>query len=249
MEIVKDRVVLMAGATDEVGEAIGLRLATGSAKLAIADTEQAKVDSLVSRIKEAGSDAIGLIFDPTNADAVGKMVGDVVAKFGRIDVLVNNIDDTSGQGINDLSYDAWKKLIDTNLNSTFLVSKAVIPAMQERKYGRVINIGSLEYLGWPGKASYSASKAAIFGFTRSLALETAKDGVTVNYVVKGNVSKSGLTDEQAEKLAASLPVQKIGKAEDVAMAVGFFASDASKYVTGQTLFVCGGKSLYFSMSV
>ncbi|EFK06839.1 putative 3-oxoacyl-[acyl-carrier-protein] reductase [delta proteobacterium NaphS2] len=249
MELVKNRVVLVVGATDEVGEAICLRLAKGGAKLAITDTEQTKVDDLLSRIKEAGSDSIGMLCDPTNADEVEKAVGDVVAYFGRVDVLVNNVDDASGQGICDLPYDDWKKAIDVNLNSVFLFSKAIVPGMQEKKYGRVINVGSLGYLGLPGQADYAASKAAIFGFTRSLALELAKDDITVNYVVKGDVSRSGLSDEQAEALAASVPAQKLGKPQDVAMTVGFFASDHSKYVTGQTLFVCGGKSLHFSMSV
>lgn len=249
MEFVKDRVVLIVGATDEVGEAISLRFAKGGAKLAIADADQASVDGLSSKIKEAGSDSIGVVCDPTNANDVEKAVADVVAYFGGVDVLVNNIDNTSGHGIYELAFDEWKKCIDANLNSTFLFTKAVVPMMQEKKYGRVINMGSIEYLGWKGKADYAASKSAIFGFTRSLALELAKDDITVNYVVKGDVSKAGLSDEQAEELAAMLPVQKIGKPEDVAMTVGFFASDASKYVTGQTLFVCGGKSLHFSMSV
>jgi 3-oxoacyl-[acyl-carrier protein] reductase/2-[hydroxy(phenyl)methyl]-succinyl-CoA dehydrogenase BbsC subunit len=109
----------------------------------------------------------------------------------------------------------------------------------------------LEYLGWPGKANYSAAASGIFGLTRSLALELAKDDITVNCLSRGDIlyPEAGLAEEAAAKLADAQPVKRLGTPEDVANAVGFFASEASKYITGQTLFVCGGKSLYFSMSV
>ena len=249
MESIKDRVVLLVGVADEVGEAIALRFAAGGAKLAIADADQAKVDKLISKIKESGTQATGIVADHTDAAAVEKAVADVAGNLGRIDILVNNVDDTVGGDISDTSYDILKTLIENNLNSAFIFSKAVIAKMKEQKYGRIINLGSLECIGESGMSGYAASKAAVFGLTRSLALEVGNYDITVNYVIKGNVSKSGLSEAQVEALEASLPVQKIGKPEDVAMAVGFFASDASSYMTGQTFFVCGGKSLYSSMTV
>ena len=123
--------------------------------------------------------------------------------------------------------------------------------MREKKHGRIVNVGSIEYLGVPGKANYSAAKSAIFGLTRSLALELAKEGITVNSLVKGDIMDpaSEMSEEEQAKVAKGIPVQRLGRSDDVAYAACYFASDDSKYVTGQTLFVCGGKSLHSSMSV
>jgi len=121
--------------------------------------------------------------------------------------------------------------------------------MKTRKYGRVINISSLSYLGFQGLSSYAAAKSALFGLTRSLALESARNGVTVNCVAKGDMATAGMDEATIEKCIKAIPVRRMGKPEDVAKAVGFFASDRSPYVTGQTFFVCGGKSIHFSMSI
>ncbi len=121
--------------------------------------------------------------------------------------------------------------------------------MRKQGYGRIVNIGSIEYLGLPQTSVYSAAKSSMLGFTRSLSLETAKDKITVNWVVKGTIRQSGISQEEEEKIAAKIPVQRLGTPEDVAGAVCFFAADTSKFITGQTFFVCGGKSLYFSMSI
>ena len=249
MEIAKDRVALISGKADEICDAVGVRLSKAGAKIAFFGSDQAKTDACASKIKAVGGDAASITGDPAKADDVRKAVDEVLETFGGIHILINNADDPSGSGIGDLAYDDWKKSFSANLDPLFLLCHEVIPRMREKQYGRVINIGSIDYLGWPGKVNYSAAKSAVFGFTRSLALEMAKDNITVNTVVKGDVVYSGLSEEDAEKLAASLPVKKAGKPEDIAYAVNFFASDISKYVTGQTLFVCGGKSMHFSMSI
>ncbi len=250
MEVVKDRVVLISGATDEAGQAMSLRFAKKGAKVVVTDTDQGKVDNLVSEIRQEGAEAFGLVADPEKPDEVKMVVTQAVSKFGKVDVLVNNVDTSEGKGIADLSDDDWHKSLTTNLDPMFFFCREVIPQMRQNKYGRVINMGNLEYIGWPGKANYSASKSAIFGFTRSLALEVAKDDITVNCVAKGGAFESSdMSEEDAAKLAKGLPVQRLGKPEDIAGAVAFFASDASPYATGQTLFVCGGKSMYFSMSI
>ncbi len=148
-----------------------------------------------------------------------------------------------------MTYDDWNKSFQANLDPLFLFCSDVIPRMRDKKYGRVINIGNIDYLGQKGMSNYSAVKSAIFGFTRSLALEVGKEKITVNAVIKGDVSNPNLSEEASEKLAGSIPVKKLGTPEDVAYAVAYFASDTSKYVTGQTLFVCGGKSIHSSMSI
>lgn len=249
MELVKDRVVLVVGAADEVGEAISMRLAKAGAKILIANNDQSKMQGLVAKIKDIGGEAIALEGDPEKADDVEKAVQTALDKFGEIHVLINNVDEPLNKGISELTYDDWNKSFQANLDPLFLFCREVIARMREQKYGRVINLGNIEYLGQKGKSSYSAVKSAIFGFTRSLALEVGKENITVNAVIKGDVSNPNLSEEESEKIANSLPVKKLGIPEDVAYAVAYFASDTSKYVTGQTLFVCGGKSIHSSMSI
>jgi NAD(P)-dependent dehydrogenase (short-subunit alcohol dehydrogenase family) len=147
--------------------------------------------------------------------------------------------------------DRWRSLIDCNLTAVFLLTKAVIPIMKEKNYGRIVNLNDFDYLGMPGRSSYSTVKAGIFGLTRALALELAAEGITVNTVVKGEIRASGvdLSEEQLAAAEKRLPVGRLGTVDDIAYAVSHFASNSSKYITGQTLFVCGGKSLYASMSV
>lgn len=249
METVSNRVALVTGGTNEVGAAIGLRLGMGGAKVAITDIDKGKVDEVVSRLQDAGADAMGRVADPTKPEEVNRTVNDVMEKFGKVDILVNNINDQEGGAISEISDEQWHNCLKKNLDPLFFFCRYVVPQMRKNKFGRVINVGDLIYLGWPGNSSYCASKSAVFGFTRSLALELAKESITANFVVKGDVSGSDLTEEETAKVASGLPVQKIGWPEDIAQAVGFFASNDSGYVTGQTLFVCGGKSLYSSMSV
>ncbi|MBI5588853.1 MAG: SDR family oxidoreductase [Deltaproteobacteria bacterium] len=249
MEVLKDRVAVISGAVGEIGQAIGLRFARKGAKVVVSDTDKIKIDELVARIQAEGGQAIGIATNAARSGDVKALVAKVIDQNSRIDILINNMDCPGGKPIAELSDEDWDDCIAVNLNSVFYFCREVLPKMREQKYGRIINVGSLDYIGWPGKANYSAAKSAIFGLTRSLALESAKDDVTVNCVAKGDLRSADMSDEQAEKLAAAIPVKKLGTPEDVARAVGYFASDASGYVTGQTFFVCGGKSAHFSMSI
>jgi 3-oxoacyl-[acyl-carrier protein] reductase/2-[hydroxy(phenyl)methyl]-succinyl-CoA dehydrogenase BbsC subunit len=249
MEVVNNRVAIVSNATDEIGAAISSRLAKKGATVICSGTDQDSVDSLVARIKSEGGQAIGLVIDSTDAVQVKASVARVVADYGRVDILINNVDLQNGATIRDVSDESWQAGIDTNLNPIFYFCREVLPVMCENKYGRIVNLSSLEYIGLPGQSNYAAAKSAIFGLTRSLALESAKDDVTVNCVAKGDIKSAAMSDDDCEKMAKRIPVQKMGSADDVARTVGFFASDTSKYVTGQTFFVCGGKSAYFSMSI
>jgi len=250
MDGVKNKVAAIAGGTSEIGVAISIGFADGGAKVAVCDIDQKKVDSIVKKIKEKGKQAIGMAMDPSKPEEVKKAIDKVRSEFGGIDILVNNFDFSEGFGIAELSDDIWKKSVDENLNSVFYFCREVMPEMRKKKYGRIVNMGNIDYLGWSGgRANSSATKAAIFGLTRSLALEAAKDGVTTNCVVKGDIAGSDIPEDKAEKMASIMPVKRLGKPEDLVRAVVFFASQEAKYITGQTLFVCGGKSLYSSMSV
>lgn len=249
MEIIKEKIALVAGVGDEVGSAIGRRFAAGGATVVAIDSDEAKLNALAAAIKAEGGVAITKRIDLTDGVQVKRAVDEVIDQCGRIDILVNNCDSPDGKTISEVSDAQWQTCLTCNLNPVFFFCREILPKMREQKFGRVVNISNIKYIGWPGMANYAAAKAAIFGLTRSLALESAKDAVTVNCVAKGEIAEADTTPEQAEKIAAALPVKKIGQPEDVARAVGFFASETSKYVTGQTFFVCGGKSAYFSMSI
>jgi 3-oxoacyl-[acyl-carrier protein] reductase/2-[hydroxy(phenyl)methyl]-succinyl-CoA dehydrogenase BbsC subunit len=249
MQIVKDRSVFIAGVADDVCEAIGLRLAKAGAKIFIAGDDQAKIDGIVSRIKNVSENVAGLSTDLRKADEVKKAVGAAMDKFGEINILINNVDDPLNKIIAEMTDEDWTGSLQNNLYPVFFLCREIVPRMAANKYGRVINIGSIDYLGWQGKSGYSAAKSALFGLTRSLALETGRDNITVNSVIKGDITVPGLNEEAAAKLANSLPVKRLGRPEDISYAVEYFASDTSKYVTGQTLFVCGGRSIHSSMSI
>lgn len=242
-------VVVISGGTNVVGECVGLNFGKKGAKVVIVDGDEGKVNSLVSRIKDAGGEATGVVADPTSSEDVKKAVGSIIEDFKKIDVLVNNVDETIEKNLVDLTDEDWNRSIAANLNPAFLFSREVLPKMQENKYGRIINMGSLYYLGWSGKVGYSAAKSAIFGFTRSLALEFAKDGITVNTIAVGDLDRPDLSEDDVQNMTKSIPTMRLGKPDDVANAVGYLASQSSGYVTGQTLFVCGGRSAHFSMSI
>ncbi|WP_419662690.1 BbsC: 2-[hydroxy(Phenyl)methyl]-succinyl-CoA DH, subunit [Desulfosarcina variabilis str. Montpellier] len=249
MEAVKNNVAVVAGATDEIGSAICRRLASKGARVVVMDTDPQKVEALVAELAKGDAQAMGATIDPTHPDEIRAMIADVADKLGTIDILVNNFDHCDENPLDDVSTEGWQTAFDRNVDPVFFLTREILPGMRARNYGRVINIGSLSYIGLPGLSSYAAAKSSLFGLTRALALESAKDGVTVNCVAKGDIATADMTDAQIDNLIKAIPVRRIGKPEDVAKAVGFFASQRSPYVTGQTFFACGGKSIHFSMSI
>ena len=248
---VNGRVALIVGAADPIGEAIATRLGKGGAKIVLVDSDPDKVDKMVKNVSNAGVRVEGKALDIRDSNQVKDAIEEISNSLGSIDILINAVDYCNCKPITEASLEDWNGAIDNNLLPVFLFSKFVIPKMQAKKYGRIVNISEITYLGMPGTSNYAAAKSGMFGFTRALALELAKDGITVNTVIKGdiNVERKEFSEEELQKATAAIPVKRLGLPEDIAYAVSYFVSEKSAYTTGQMLFVRGGKSMYSSMSI
>jgi len=242
----RDMSAIVTGGAKGIGLGIAKELARQGCRIAIWDMDQDALHQATEQIVELGVEVQAFQVNVAAQDQVESAVAQLHAKWGRIDVLVNNAGIGGEKLVTKMDLDFWKRVIDINLTSQFICSKAVIPGMVERNFGRIINIGSRAWLGNRGQASYSASKGGVVSFTRSLALEFARNGITANAVAPGITETpmfATLKDEVVDGLKKSVPMQRIGQPDDIAQAVRFFAEPASSYITGQLLYVCGGRSL------
>ena len=239
------KVALVTGGSRGIGRAVAIRLAQGGAKIAFSyHSNHEAAQNVLGELKGGGAHAMAVAGDVGSAPDVERLVNATLEAFGRIDILVNNAGITRDTLLMRMSEEDWDAVLDTNLKSTFLMTKAVVRGMLRQRSGRIVNITSVSgILGNAGQANYAASKAGMIGFTRSIAREVASRGITVNAVAPGFIETDIWATVSESARAAILnmaPLGTIGKPEDVAEAVAFLASDAARYVTGQTLNVDGG---------
>lgn len=234
------RVVLVTGASRGIGQATADWLkAMGGDVFGTATTE-----SGAARIAERLGEGRGLVLDVGDADAINDTVATIKERAGAVTILVNNAAITRDQLLMRLKDDDWDAVLDTNLRGVMRMTRACLRGMLKARFGRIIGISSVVgYSGNPGQSNYAAAKAGLAGFSRSVAHELGSRGITANVVAPGFIETdmtAELDDKQRQRLTDTIPLDRLGAVEDVAAAVGFLASDASAYVTGQTLHVNGG---------
>lgn len=235
------RLALVTGATRGIGREIATQLAASGAFVIGCATSAFGAESISEYLGDKGR---GIVLDVTDGESVDKAIADIVIEFGHIDILVNNAGITRDMLAMRLSDDAWDAVIATNLTAVFRLMRAVLRPMMKQRFGRIINITSVVgAMGNAGQANYAAAKAGVVGMTKSVAREVASRGITVNCVAPGFIDTDmtrGLPEEHKKALLAQIPVQRLGKTDDVAAAVAFLASEPAGYVTGTVLHVNGG---------
>jgi 3-oxoacyl-[acyl-carrier protein] reductase len=244
----KDRVVIITGAGQGIGRTFAKAFATAGARVVIAELNEQKAAAVSEEIMKAGGEAFAVTTDVADEASIKEMVEVVEDEYGRIDVLINNAGIFSTlemRPFDQIPLDEWEKVLRVNLTGPFLCARAVLPAMRRAKWGRIINIASgAVRLGRPNYLHYVASKAALGGMSLSMAREVGGDGITVNAILPGatftEIERKTVTPEQKQRIVAMQCIPRPEVPEDLVGAALFLASDASAFVTGQSLNLDGG---------
>ena len=240
----KGRVALITGAAQGIGKSIALLLAQNGANIVVSDINLERAEETAREIESNGSKAMAVKVDVANLKEVEQMVEAVLEKFGKIDILVNNAGITRDKLILRMTEEDWDAVLNVNLKGTFNCTKVVVRHMAKQRSGKIVSIASVVgEMGNAGQANYSASKAGVIGLTKTIAREFAQRGINVNAIAPGYI-ETPMTEVLAEKVKEELkrliPMERLGKPEDVAEAVLFLVSEESNYITGQVLNVNGG---------
>lgn len=235
------KVALVTGASRGIGKAIAQQLAASGATV----IGTATTDNGAAAISDyLGDSGMGLCVNVTKDEDIANCIKQINDTYGAIDILINNAGITRDNLLMRMKNDEWNDILDTNLSSVFKLSKAVMRGMMKKKNGRIVSVGSVVgSTGNAGQANYAAAKAAVIGFSKSMAREIASRGITVNVVSPGfidtDMTKS-LSDDQKEAIFKDIPANRLGRPEEIAATVTFLCSDAAAYITGETIHVNGG---------
>tara|TARA_Y100000758_G_C15988132_1_gene399468 strand:- start:162 stop:902 length:741 start_codon:yes stop_codon:yes gene_type:complete len=243
MEKTTERVAWITGASRGIGRAITLRLSEAGFTV-VASARSSNADAVVDKINAEGRKAVALSLDVTDAVSIPNIAKEAVEQFGRIDVLVNNAGIVRDQLLMRMKAEDWDAVLATNLTSVYGCCQSVLRTMMKQRSGRIINISSVVgQSGNPGQTNYSASKAGLIGFSKSLAREVASRGITVNVVAPGMIDTdmtAGIEGRAREMLLERIPMARLGLPDEVASVVCFLASHDASYITGQVVAVNGG---------
>jgi 3-oxoacyl-[acyl-carrier protein] reductase len=241
----RNRVVVVTGGSRGIGKGIALRLAQDGARVAIAyRTNKTAAQQALRQLQAAGADCLAVETDISQPARAEQLIKTIADRYGRIDVVVNNVGDFRWGMLAESSLEDWQAIFDSNVMTVLYMCRAALPQMRKGRWGRIINLGAVgaeRAFGQAKISAYAAAKAAVVAMSRSLALEEAKNGITVNVVNPSSIDEKDLTREEARKMRdARFPIGRPPTVEDVAAAVAFFASEEAEYVTGQVVNVSGG---------
>ena len=241
------KVALVTGGGQGIGAAICRRLAEDLHHVCVNDVEIERAESVVADIQAAGGSASSAIADISDSAAVDSMFDEVEAQFGAVTALVNSAGIGGNAAIRDVSDEFWARVLAVDLNGVLHCTRRALGPMRDKRAGSIVNISSRAWLGWWGQSAYATAKAGVIGMTRALAVEMASRNVRLNVVAPGLIDTPLLRNRDPEVLARlmkSVPIGRVGTPEEVAGAVAFLSSDRARTITGQVLYVCGGKSVY-----
>ncbi|HEY8498019.1 MAG TPA: 3-oxoacyl-[acyl-carrier-protein] reductase [Limnochordales bacterium] len=241
------RAALVTGGSRGIGYAIAHRLAREGARVAVCSRRADQAEEAARRIAaETGAEVVGWEGDVSLPETAERLVAATLQRFGALEILVNNAGITRDGLLVRMSDEEWQQVMATNLESVFRMSRAALRPMLRQRYGRIVNVSSVAGLvGNPGQCNYAASKAAIIGFSRSLAREVASRNITVNVVAPGFIATEMTAEPtpRQQALSAQIPMGRLGRPEEVASAVAFLASDDASYITGHVLVIDGGLTM------
>jgi NAD(P)-dependent dehydrogenase (short-subunit alcohol dehydrogenase family) len=245
----KVAVVTGSGSKRGIGREIAMSLSKQGASIVIADMNQEGIDEVVADIRSAGGNAMGVILNVTDEESVNTVVEKTLATFGSLDILVNNAGISQKVTVEDMTLEDMKRIFNVNMFGLFLMTQAAMKPMKEKRWGRIINLSSVSGKrggGVFGGAHYSASKAAVLGFSKNLAREVAKDGITVNCVAPGLVNTDiwkSMPEEMAKKVIEGIPMGRPGETKEIASTITFLASSEASYITGEDIDINGGSHM------